>query len=517
MKHLTRSLVLISMPMAASLLSLILFWVCIARDESDAQVYVRTKQVITETHIFLRKYEALHRSVIGFVSIGDRNHDETYQKKRQETVESLRRVRSLLSDDPLQERKLAEALPVFDRSFALFDRVRNLATSGNKVEALSAFNDGSVMREAEYFNDALASFLNEEERLDTLHEENFLETRGWLKRVTVASLLSVFLLSALVFQKMNRNVFHRIALLIEAIKEVKRGAAVRASFLKQGDEIDRLVESFQNLNNELTERRRNERHYAEVLEQQVVRRTSLLVRLNEDLKRSNKDLKDFAVIASHDLQEPLRKIRAFGDRLNETLKEVQLPGNSRDYLQRMLAATERMQRLVTDLLAVSRLSTEVVPAEKVDLNRLVHEILSDLDACVTERARFEIYSLPAIEGHECQLRQVFQNLILNSLKFKRKEVDPVIRIVGARANSSVRITYSDNGIGFEPQYAEKIFGFFQRLHARNVYEGSGVGLAVCRRIVERHGGDISAMGALGEGATFFIDLPLARHFVEASG
>jgi len=236
------------------------------------------------------------------------------------------------------------------------------------------------------------------------------------------------------------------------------------------------------------------------------------------LEQSNRALQDFASIASHDLQEPLRKVMSFGDRLKHgygnTLGEEGL-----DFLSRMMDATSRMQLLLKSLLDYSRISTRAEPFVKVDLNRVVHGVLSDLEVRIEqEGGRVEVEDLPHLEADPNQMRQLFQNLIGNALKFHGNE-KPVIKVHARDAgqkegappgSESFQILVEDNGIGFDEKYLQRIFAPFQRLHGRGAYEGAGMGLAICHKIIERHGGSITATSIPGKGSAFIVTLP-AKH------
>jgi len=242
-----------------------------------------------------------------------------------------------------------------------------------------------------------------------------------------------------------------------------------------------------------------------------------------ELARSNAELEQFAYVASHDLQEPLRKIQAFGDRLKAKCDAVNLQ-DGRDYLERMQGAAARMQTLINDLLTFSRVISASQPFVPVDLNSVIKGVLSDLEVRIEQTgAKVEVAELPAIEADPLQMRQLFQNLIGNALKFQPPKGQPLIRIQGRILKSAFagtpeedpyaeqcELTIRDNGIGFDEKYLDKIFAVFQRLHGRNEYEGTGVGLAVCRRITDRHGGNINARSKPGEGATFVVTVPV-RH------
>ena len=229
------------------------------------------------------------------------------------------------------------------------------------------------------------------------------------------------------------------------------------------------------------------------------------------LEQSNKELEQFAFIASHDLQEPLRKIQAFGDMLGNKWSD-KLDKQGKDYLTRMQNAAKRMQGLIADLLKYSRVATRPEPLGDVDLREAVIEVVSDLEIKIQRLgADVEVLELPVVKAAKSQIYQLFQNLIANSLKFHRDGDRPHIKIYSRRTDNDYRIFVEDNGIGFDEIYLDRIFAPFQRLHGRSVYEGTGMGLAICRKIVEQHGGVITANSKPGEGATFIITLPAKQN------
>ena len=240
-----------------------------------------------------------------------------------------------------------------------------------------------------------------------------------------------------------------------------------------------------------------------------------LQRANQALSESNRDLEEFAYVASHDLQEPLRKIQAFGGRLKARLDDTE-DDRALDYLDRMQSASERMQVLISDLLSFSRITTTGRELAPVPLEEVVDSVLQLLEVAVSDAgATVHVGSLPTIDGDRPQLQQLLQNLLGNALKFRADGRDLEIWVEAVLIGSRWLVSVRDTGIGFEQEYAEKIFTVFQRLHGRSSYEGTGVGLAICRRIVERHGGTIRAQGEEGEGATFLIDLPRSLHELQA--
>jgi light-regulated signal transduction histidine kinase (bacteriophytochrome) len=224
-------------------------------------------------------------------------------------------------------------------------------------------------------------------------------------------------------------------------------------------------------------------------------------------------------VASHDLQEPLRKIQAFGDRLYRKFTD-HLGEQGQEYLERISTAATRMRKLIDDLLSFSRVASRAHPFEPVDLSEVVRRVLGDLEESLLQSGgSVEVGRLPTIDADPTQMQQLMQNLIGNALKFHRPGVPPVVTIqgeivtdegvAGERPPDSVcRLVVADNGIGFDEIYRERIFQIFQRLHGRSEYEGTGIGLAICRKIAERHGGAIGASSEPGQGATFVVTLPV---------
>jgi signal transduction histidine kinase/ligand-binding sensor domain-containing protein len=258
-------------------------------------------------------------------------------------------------------------------------------------------------------------------------------------------------------------------------------------------------------------------HERRRLEALVAWHTRELAEKNARLEASNDDLEYFAYIASHDLQEPLRKIQAFSDRIRGQYKD-RLDEQGQDYLSRMTDAASRMQRLINDLLNLSRVSTRVQPMSHVALTPLVQEVVSDLEIrLAATKGRVDIGELPTVFGDAVQLRQLFQNLIGNALKFHKPDEAPVVRVSAAHGvNGMAGIRVEDNGIGFDAKDAERVFQPFLRLHGRTKYEGSGIGLAICQKIVQRHRGSIRAESAPGIGTRFIMTLPTSAP-VETEG
>ncbi|RYF87279.1 MAG: PAS domain S-box protein [Chitinophagaceae bacterium] len=266
---------------------------------------------------------------------------------------------------------------------------------------------------------------------------------------------------------------------------------------------------------------------SDILEQKVMERTAELHKINQELEASNSELLQFASVASHDLKEPLRKIHMFGNMIKDRYL-TDKDDTAKEYMNRIIVSSARMTRLINDLLNFTRISVNS-EMEVTDLNTVMEEVLSDLEVAIEEKsATIHLSHLPRVEVIPGQIRQVFQNIISNALKFSLKERRPVIEVKAeliahgsfdekpVADGTFCRIAISDNGIGFDNQYADKIFTIFQRLHAREKYDGTGIGLAITKKIIERHHGLITAQSKEGEGTTFIIVLPLKQPAESAS-
>ncbi|HEX8332230.1 MAG TPA: response regulator [Segetibacter sp.] len=257
-----------------------------------------------------------------------------------------------------------------------------------------------------------------------------------------------------------------------------------------------------------------------ISEEKIRQLNETLVENIDRLESANKELDNFAYMASHDLQEPLRKIRIFCDRLATKYQPI-LDDDGKLNIGKIQKACERMQNLIQDILTFSKLTMEKKYFINSDLNVLVKEVLGEMDGVMSDKnAEVIVDDLPSIPANPGLIRPLFYNLISNSIKYSKKDVPPVIKIrseiaypeEGHRKDKSsyCRIIFEDNGIGFDQQYAEQIFGMFKRLHHKTEYDGTGIGLAICKKIVEEHNGFITAKSKLNHGSVFIVSLPLVQ-------
>jgi two-component system CheB/CheR fusion protein len=260
----------------------------------------------------------------------------------------------------------------------------------------------------------------------------------------------------------------------------------------------------------------------EVLERKVDERTHELMKMNHALEVSNSDLQQFASVASHDLQEPLRKIHLYANLIHDRHGE-HLDGAA-TYLYKILQSSSRMKSIITNIMSYSKLSADNVEFQPTDINEMISALLEDLEISITEKcAEVHVGKFPVIETIPGQIRQVFQNIIGNALKFSRPDVPPVVSITATRVDrlslnaaphpdgNYICITIKDNGIGFDQKFSENIFLLFQRLHSKDAYEGTGIGLAIAKKIVEKHRGLISASSKENQGSMFTIVLPINQN------
>jgi signal transduction histidine kinase len=335
----------------------------------------------------------------------------------------------------------------------------------------------------------------------------FADANTTMKRDLVLLLVVTALAIGFMWMLGDALIVKQAKVLVETTERLAKGdLTVRTGMNYRVGELGQLAEAFDVLAEELAFR-----------EDERNRNVQELNEYARNLELTNQELRDFTNIASHDLQEPLRKIQTFGELLVERYGSG-LDERGADYLQRMQYAARRMRSLIDELLAYSRLTTKAQPFCKVDMHEVVQDVLADLDWQIEHtQAKVSVSNtLPVIEADPLQMYQLVQNLVGNALKFTCKDCAPVVRVDGSTNGAYINgveqceIIVEDEGIGFDNKYRERIFQPFQRLEGIKEYEGTGMGLAICRKIVERHGGSIEARSSPGKGATFTVRLPVVQ-------
>ena len=448
------------------------------------------------------------------------------------------KLRVLLA--PPRIRKLAGEADIYYAGFANNAlRVINSHKQALRLELTGAEDEATAVRQdvvdyrnsAERYEQLTIAVLGE---VDAEVDLFVSDLRAEIERSQATIILTMIVLfsTLAVFLLVFTTVFSRIGIITPLVKLAQAARAIgRGEFdvrvdVKTNDEFRALAGAFNKMAEDLRGATVELTTSNEQLRREITERTQAEEALQlkaQELTRSNAELEQFASVASHDLQEPVRKIQAFSELLASKSREG-LDESSREYLGRINGAAMRMGSLITGLLELSRVTTQGQPSSLVDLNKVTEEVLSDLDGHIERSGcRVDIGDLPVIEADPMQMRMLMQNLIGNAVKFQKpedpslvtiksraldgaseREVDPVLR------DEFCELTVQDNGIGFDEKYADRIFGIFQRLNGRTAYEGTGIGLATCRKIVERHGGRIQAKGTLGEGATFVVTLPVQQ-------
>jgi signal transduction histidine kinase len=438
----------------------------------------------------------------GYIITGDDSYLEPYNIALEQLDIHLEMIKSLVTDRPLQ----ASKIPALEK--LLLDRNRILSEMNFKrtVSGFEKARDEILKGEGKAKMDEIRVLVAEIVSLEGKHlqalEKQTIESRNDIQFTFIMVSLAAFVLVGFVYVLLNLDITrrHRSA---EALRE--------ANDLLE-ERVEQRTEQLQTLNESLREEIAERKKAEEKLEQ-----------FTRELERSNRELQDFAFVASHDLQEPLRKIQAFGDRLRLKYGEA-LKDDGKDYLERMQNAARRMHILINDLLTYSRVTSKAQPFAKVNLDGIARDVINDLEVRMQQTGGWvQLDSLPTIEAEPVQMRQLLQNLIGNALKFRQPEVPPTVKVSSrmmtkdeinlpdSKAEQAYELQIADNGIGFDEKYLDRIFTPFQRLHSRSDYEGTGMGLAVCRKIVERHGGTITARSVVGQGTTFVVVLPATQN------
>jgi signal transduction histidine kinase len=467
----------------------------------NARWVAHTHEVVSELNALMAAMTDAETGQRGYLITHDDAYLEPYRTGRTNVENHYQRLRQLVVDNPVQNGRLPGLRASIDHRLDLLDRNIQIQRTQGIEAASKAVQGGDGKREMDRLRGLIAEMSNDEHGyLEQREADSRAGVRYAIVSFAGASLLAL-LMAGLAYVFLLRELTSR------NLNEARLQTAHDQLETRVVERTAELRETNRNLQAEIAERKRA---------QDQLRQFTI------ELERSNRELEDFAFVASHDLQEPLRKIQAFGDRVRSKFGDV-LPAEGADYLDRMQNAAHRMHVLINDLLTFSRVRSKALPFGTVDLNEVAKDVLTDLEIQVQQAdARIEMEPLPIIAADPVQMRQLLQNLIGNALKFHSPQAPPVISVRGRSVNELTnesgqvvtgkfcQLEIADNGIGFDEKYLDRIFQPFQRLHPRGVYQGTGMGLAVCRRIVERHGGQITARSKPGEGTVFVVTLSVEQ-------
>lgn len=327
-----------------------------------------------------------------------------------------------------------------------------------------------------------------------------------IERRNLIGLLAVTILAILIGWFGSGIIVHPVKTLLHAAQRITAGELSARAELSTGiAELQQLAETFNLMADSIEVKVQARTQELFTANQQLKQEIQVREQVEQKLKHSNSELENFAAIASHDLREPLRKVKTFSNRL-EIKYTGQLDDEGKDYIHRIQSAIERMQKMIDHLLMYSRIGIQYSKFEQVDLAEIIQEVRGDLETQLeSTKGQLEIIGqLPSFQADPFHMYQLFLNLISNALKYHRPNVPPQVRIYSSSNN---QICVQDNGIGFDTAEEERIFGLFERLHGRNEYEGTGLGLAICRKIVETYGGSITATSQPGHGSVFTVTMP----------
>ncbi|HZH42950.1 MAG TPA: ATP-binding protein [Lysobacter sp.] len=470
--------------LAASLILLLaggLTYVGVRTQQETAQRVVHTHEVIEQIEALAAAIASTETTQRGYLLTGDLGQLQAVQTHAVATRTHVARLRELTRDNASQQRRMEDIRQAIDRRLAALDEVRRTWDAGRRVEALESIRSRSF-GEATHLARLLDAARAEEGRLLEQRLARAERAAALVGTATIGtSLLAIALLAAL----------------YSASRRYTRRLVAEQDKLEQSREQTRRHAAALEVANARLE------GVAEQLEVRVERRT-------RDLAEANAELEGFARTIAHDLRAPLRNIEGYASALIED-EAPHLSADGAEYTRRLVDSTRRLDRLITDLLAYSRLARTALEVEDVQLGPVVRQALADLAHDIDSTgARIDVATdLPAVRAHALTLQQVVVNLLSNAIRFVAPERTPEVRIGARREGSHVVLSVSDNGIGIAPEHRERIFQVFERLHSEERYPGTGIGLAIVRKGVERMGGRVDLHSEPGRGSRFDVYLPAA--------
>jgi len=462
-----------------------------SKASQDASLVSRMQKVFFERTVLRDEY-TLYR---------EKRAATQWESKSEEFKDLLKAARERFTKP--SDRALLEEIEEADSAAnSIFPRLREMhAKMKDKGQSDILYSEGG----SRLFSQLLAKSYARVHSIDRLQESAQKSSASAYQRSILLIVMLMFVALIITIANtavINSTLVKRIAALVEGTEIIGAGNLNHRIRMEGDNELSSLARatnemagklntSVENLHKEISDRKQAERE---------------IRRLNEDLLRSNRELEQFAYVASHDLQEPLRMVSSYTQLLAKRY-EGKLDQDAHDFIHYAVDGANRMQRLIQDLLAYSRITTRASPFVPLDLHEALGEAVANLQTAINESdAMVTNGELPSVNADRTQLVQVFQNLVGNAIKFRKEEDPPRIHVGAERTGSEWIISVKDNGIGIDPQYFNRLFAIFQRLHGKQEYPGTGIGLAICRRIVTRHGGRIWVESASGDGATFHFTM-----------
>jgi signal transduction histidine kinase len=467
---------------------------------------------------FLKDAETGQR---GFLLTRKNSYLEPYELGLENVYGVIQALEGLTVDNNKQQIRIKKIKDLVDEKFKELTETIRLFVHNDESAALEIVLSDQGKDIMDNIRKELSFMTEEEERLLTIRTNKAIKSANNTKRtIFFGTIFSIFIIFVVGFV-MSKSITNPINVLIKSIELLKKGKYPTGGAVFNNDEIGLLAQSFDEMANSLEskdnllsdEKKKlidqnkklaaSQTAMVNVLED-LTETKKELEELTFDLKRSNQDLEQFAYVASHDLQEPLRMVASFTQLLEKRYSE-KLDEKANEYINYAVSGSKRMQKLIDDLLQFSRIGRKVAEFEDIDLNELVEEIKEDFQLKIKEKnAKIKYEILPLIKADRSQIKHVFQNFISNAIKFC--EENPVICIDSKENDQEWEFQISDNGIGIEKKYLEKIFIIFQRLNTRKEYEGTGIGLALCKKLIENYGGRISVESEKDKGTTFKFTL-----------
>lgn len=604
-----KGLILISVPLIF-VLAFVLLVLEVKRQNEQAQSwYLHSKEVIAQTDSISRSLADAEASIRGYVITGDPSFDVAYSRAAEDIPEGIRRLQTLVRDNPAQEASAARVGARAAEKMAFLARVERMVVEGHNAQAIEEIRSGKGLSLMEEFRRELERFLEAEQQLDRARRKSVEESWQRFNRLLITGASIDILLTLMLAALFTRGISKRVRALTKNARALAEGREL-TKIMKGTDEIAHLDRVFHDMARALREAARKERslvensldvicsidaegkfvevspasykvwgylpeeligrRYIDLVVPEDVEKTNLaaarimdghaltdfencylrkdgsrvhitwsafwseterlmycvardnserkeaerlaergrreLEKMAANLTAANKELEAFSYSVSHDLRAPLRAIDGFSRILLEDYAD-KFDEEGRRVLGVIRNNTQNMGRLIDDLLAFSRFGRKPIEPSTIDVGELARDVFVQLETYSDKTPRLEIKPTPVAYGDRALMRQVFINLLSNAAKYSNTAASPVIE-VGGRERGGENLYYvKDNGVGFDMKYVNKLFGVFQRLHSHEEFEGTGVGLAIVRRIVERHGGRVWAEGKTGEGATFYFTLP----------